>query len=147
MKPKKTGHFNMRLTEVEAALFSQLAEESGLQLSEIVRRLLRAAIVCFNENDGWPREIAVVKKPAKVESIEKRPVPADMPASNTKPELENVPLNDAQIVKAWRDADRKDLRDKPPLKWGDADKARKRRQKIATKQFKHGLRAPKRVGH
>jgi hypothetical protein len=67
MKPKKTGHFNMRLTDVEAASFSQLAEESGLQLSEIIRRLMRAAIVCFNENDGWPREIAVVKKAAAAE--------------------------------------------------------------------------------
>jgi hypothetical protein len=59
---KRSNQLNLRLTEEEAAFYAALAEESGLALSEIIRRLMRAARECFDANDGWPREIAVVKK-------------------------------------------------------------------------------------
>jgi hypothetical protein len=59
---KKSSQLNLRLTPEEASFYMALAEESGLSLSEIIRRLMRAARDCFNECDGWPREIAVVQK-------------------------------------------------------------------------------------
>ncbi|OAM89851.1 hypothetical protein AW736_11060 [Termitidicoccus mucosus] len=59
----------MRLTEHELALFSQLAENSGLQLSEIVRRLLHAAVAFYAANDAWPREIEIAKKTKPTETL------------------------------------------------------------------------------
>jgi hypothetical protein len=64
---KKTRTLGIRLSDDDIERFSVFAQESGIPLAEMFRRLMDAAIACFNENDGWPREIVVVKKPAKAE--------------------------------------------------------------------------------
>lgn len=59
---KKTRTLGVRLSEEEIERFSAFAAESRIPLAEMFRLLMDAAIECFEENDGWPREIAVVKK-------------------------------------------------------------------------------------
>jgi hypothetical protein len=59
--------FGIRLSDDDIKRLSIFARESGIPLAEMFRRLMDAAIVCFNENDGWSREIAVVKKTTKAE--------------------------------------------------------------------------------
>jgi len=62
VESKKSNQLNLRLTPEESAFYAALADESGLSRSEIIRRLMRAARDCFDANDGWPREIVVMKK-------------------------------------------------------------------------------------
>ena len=59
---KKTRTLGIRLTDAEIVRFNGFAAETGIPIAEMVRRLLDAAREYFYENDGWPREIAVVKK-------------------------------------------------------------------------------------
>jgi hypothetical protein len=59
---KKDRTLGIRLSEDDIVQFSRFAEELGIPLAELVRRLIAAAREHFYENDSWPREIAVVKK-------------------------------------------------------------------------------------
>jgi hypothetical protein len=59
---KKTRTLGIRLSDAEIERFAAFAAESRIPLAEMFRLLMDAAIECFAENDGWPREIAVVKK-------------------------------------------------------------------------------------
>jgi len=58
---KKTRTLGIRLSEPDIERFSGFAEDTGIPLAEMFRRLMDSAIACFEKNDGWPREIAVVK--------------------------------------------------------------------------------------
>jgi hypothetical protein len=60
---KKDRTLGIRLSEEDITQFSNFAAELGIPLAELVRRLMAAAREHFYENDAWPREIAVVKKP------------------------------------------------------------------------------------
>ena len=60
---KKNKALSIRLAEDDFNKMTVFAGETGIPLAEMVRRLMDAARVCFEENDGWPREIAVIKKP------------------------------------------------------------------------------------
>lgn len=60
---KKTKTLSIRLADDDFEKMTGFAAEVGIPLAEMVRRLMTAANDCFVENDGWPREIIVAKKP------------------------------------------------------------------------------------
>lgn len=62
MSSKKSRTLGIRLSESEIARFSAFAAESRIPLAEMFRLLMTEAINCYDENDGWPRDIAVIKK-------------------------------------------------------------------------------------
>jgi len=80
-KGKKTHTLGIRLSEGEINKFTAFAEESGVPVAEMFRRLMEAARVCFDENVGWPRDIVVVKKSLRQVELESdAKTPAKSPA-------------------------------------------------------------------
>jgi len=71
---KRSNQIGIRLTDAEADALYKLSDQSGISVSELFRRFLGAAVDFFGEHDGWPREIAVVKKTTRPldENVEKK---------------------------------------------------------------------------
>jgi hypothetical protein len=59
---KKRYGIAVRVSEDDLARYTMLAESTKVPLAMIIRLLLDAAIDCVEKENGWPREIAVVKK-------------------------------------------------------------------------------------
>jgi len=61
--PKKRNGISVRLSDEDVARYSALADKTDVPLAVMIRRLLEAAEKCVEQNEGWPMEIAVVKRP------------------------------------------------------------------------------------
>ena len=80
---KKSRTIGVRLTESEVEELNHFSNEIGIPLAELFRRLVFAAREYFYANDGWPREIAVIKKPRDGAEV---PTPLRITPQHPEPE-------------------------------------------------------------